>query len=282
MSQLCVLCLDNSHFMVNEDLLPSRLAVQREAANALIHQILSSNAESRVAILQLAPNAKPVRTLTTDEVLLMRALYGVSADGQLRFTRGLEIALLVLKNAPQSETTVRKRVLAFVGSPVSEEDIKQLPSTARKLRRANVSIDIVSFGPEAETDRQKQVLREFLSQMTCDSHLVCVPKDNDMNYFLSTSILFSNAVSLVNERTDPEIAIAVKQSAAEHNTRLDAEMKRAIQESEKSSGIKTESKNSTKETEKNEQTVLSEEEQLALALQLSLLETQIKKSDKKQ
>ena len=49
----------------------------------------------------------------------------------------------------------RQRVVAFVGSPIVEDD-KSLVKLGKKLKKNNIAIDIINFGEEAENTTKLQ------------------------------------------------------------------------------------------------------------------------------
>jgi 26S proteasome regulatory subunit N10 len=282
-----VVCVDNSDFQRNEDFRPNRLAVQKKCVNILCHHILSARPENRVALLTLADH-QTVQTLTNSEIDVMRKLYAIDLkDVDVSVCAAIKTALLVLKNiGVQDQRNHRKRIIVFIGSSLKEED-NEWEVLTKKVRKANVSMAVICFGPEIEP--QIQTLRKFVGELGKDSHLSVVPKGVQMNLFLAESPLFSDSgnVSLVNENSDPELALAMKLSTADAN-HLDADLQRALQESLLTSGVKTDGKNGGnsaakiidhKESKissqpKSDPNFMTEEEQLALSLQLSLLETQ--------
>merc|ERR1712083_673145 len=88
---------DNSQFMRNGDFLPTRLQAQQDAVNLITHSKTRSNPESNVALMTLADLAVLV-TLTTDTGKILAKLHQVAPTGDMRFISGIKIAHLALKH----------------------------------------------------------------------------------------------------------------------------------------------------------------------------------------
>lgn len=85
-------------------------------------------------------------TLTTDRTRILTALTGVKVGGRPKLLSGLLVAQLALKH--RQDKHQRQRIVIFVGSPVEEERDK-LVQLGKKLKKNNVSVDVVSFGEDA-------------------------------------------------------------------------------------------------------------------------------------
>lgn len=92
-----VLCVDNSEYMRNGDYLPTRLQAQQDAANLICRSKLRANPENNMALLSMSDMQVHV-TLTTDSGKLLSKLNLVNPKGEMKFLNGLRVAHLALKH----------------------------------------------------------------------------------------------------------------------------------------------------------------------------------------
>ncbi|KAG8974883.1 hypothetical protein FRB90_009699 [Tulasnella sp. 427] len=128
-------------------------------------------------------------TPTTDIGKILSGLHGTQISGEADVIKSLQVAQLALKH--RQNKNQRQRIIAFVGSsikPKAEE--KALVKLAKKLKKNNVAVDIVSFGGEAEVEDNETTLRAFIEAVQSgeNSHLVTVPAGANL---LSDSIVSS-------------------------------------------------------------------------------------------
>jgi len=72
----------------------------------------------------------------------------------------IAVAQLALKH--RANKNLRQRIVVFVGSPLAADE-KSLVKLAKKLKKNNVAVDVVSFGEDQENaDR----LRAFVDNVT--------------------------------------------------------------------------------------------------------------------
>lgn len=231
-----VVCIDNSEWMRNGDLRPTRLDAQRDAVNLVCGTKLHSNPENTVALMTLA-NREVLVTLTTDMGKILTNLHSVRAKGKIDFLAGLQVAGLVLKH--RQSKNHRQRIVVFVGSPI-EDDEKELVKLGKKLKKNNVSVDVISFG-EDEANRTK--LEAFIEAVNKDntSHVVSVPAGvgSLSDSLVSSPILEGEAGAAglasgeglefgVDPNLDPELALALRVSMEEERAR----QQRAAQQQE--------------------------------------------------
>lgn len=299
-----MICVDDSQFMRNGDIRPNRLRAELDAINVIAHHVISARVENRVGILTLSACPQVLQPLTNNEVNLLRKLYSIKTETlkeEIHLVTGIKTALLTVKFVKKTNamSSVRLRILAFVGSPFNGEQ-SQLDSLVDDLNKAKVSVDIVCFG--SENSSKHKMFETFVAKLKT-SNFIVVPNDKVMaNVLAESPIMSSNrTVSLVNENIDPELAMAMKMSTEDHNTQFEADMKRAIEastiQSDKSqSKISEEEENlqkaidmsmefmkkndipvvkhndSSKTQTETQGKYMSEEEQLAMTLQMSLMQ----------
>ncbi|KAI9223485.1 hypothetical protein BC828DRAFT_375814 [Blastocladiella britannica] len=175
-----VIVIDNSEWMRNGDYPPTRLSAQSDAVHLLFNVKTQSNPENTVAVLTSA-GAQPevLVTLTADHGKVHAALHAVKPSGAARFATAVQIAQLVLKH--RGNKNQRQRVVAFVGSPLvpDTEDVEKatadLVKLAKKLKKNNVAVDIVSFGEDARNGPLLDAFVAAANSADNGSHLVTVP-----------------------------------------------------------------------------------------------------------
>lgn len=160
MPESCFLCLDSTEYMRNGDYYPNRMFSMLEAVNLLVSAKMQLNAENTVGFLTAGGNACTVfETLTMDVDRVLSSLANVKIKGKVcHFSAALRIAALALthRTNPRSE----KRIVIFVGSPIRETE-KELETLAKKLRKDDVAVDVVSFGVPENVD----LLSGFVSKV---------------------------------------------------------------------------------------------------------------------
>ncbi|CCW72252.1 unnamed protein product [Phytomonas sp. Hart1] len=263
MPEACFLCLDSSEYMRDGDQFPNRLMAEQEAANLLVNAKIQRNAENVVGFLTTGGSACTVyETLTLDVDRVMASLSKVTIRGpKCHFAKGLLIASLALTH--RTNPRAEKRIVAFVGSPVQETP-KDLETLAKKLRKEDVAVDIVSFGVEENVP----LLESFVQKVSRNdnSRLLSVPKDANLTDVLMGSTIFHDEEIFSPERgggasvgfgvdpnVDPELAMALRLSLEEEEQRQAANATRPT-----TAPVETDISN------------MSEEEMLRRALALSM------------
>merc|ERR1712037_806890 len=213
-------------FMRNGDFLPTRLQAQQDAVNLITHSKTRSNPESNVALMTLADLAVLV-TLTTDTGKILAKLHQVAPTGDMRFISGIKIAHLALKH--RQGKNHKTRIVAFVGSPI-EADEKEMIKLAKKLKKEKVNIDIVNFG---EDESNTDVLNKFVTTINgkegTGSHLVTIPPGPHLSDALVSSPIVQGEDGGggfefgVDPNDDPELALALRVSMEEQRARQQAE-----------------------------------------------------------
>jgi 26S proteasome regulatory subunit N10 len=141
----------------------------------------------------------------------------------------------------------KQHIIVFIASPI-EETTQALVRLARKLKKNNISIDVVNFG---ETAANTSKLEEFMTTIDTEtSHLVTVAPGS----YLLSDMLLSSPILMgedgapppgmapgmggdasgfefgIDPSLDPELALALRMSLEEENARQQAEAQRAAME----------------------------------------------------
>eukprot|EP00299_Pterocystis_sp_00344_P011583 c5429_g1_i1.p1 GENE.c5429_g1_i1~~c5429_g1_i1.p1 ORF type:complete len:356 (+),score=75.80 c5429_g1_i1:49-1068(+) len=216
-----IICIDNSEFMRNSDYVPSRFEAQHDAVNFLAGAKTQQHPESTVGIVAMSSVTDSVEVLlnlTNDFGQLITSIHKAKIHGKIHFSTSMNVARLALKHRQNRHQA--QRIIAFVGSPI-EEDTNELTQLGRKLKKNNISVDIVNFGQEAENTEK---LEAFVDAVNRDgsSHLVTVPPGPH----ILSDILVSSAIAgqtsdgqpgyMGVDELDPELAMALRMSMEEH------------------------------------------------------------------
>ncbi|KAF5284488.1 hypothetical protein FQA39_LY17023 [Lamprigera yunnana] len=309
-----MICVDNSDYMRNGDFLPTRLQAQQDAVNLVCHSKTRSNPENNVGLLTLA-NVEVLATLTSDVGRILSKLHAVTPDGNINLHTGIRIAHLALKH--RQGKNHKMRIVVFVGSPVAAEE-KELVKLAKKLKKEKVNVDVISFGEDTvNTD----VLTTFINTLNgkdgSGSHLVTVPPGPHLSDALLTSPIIQGEDGTggaglgtsgfefgIDPNEDPELALALRVSMEEQRQRQEDDARRAKEASAAEGGIIS----TPIREEPNEEALLeralamsmeegevsssssaptvdfanmTEEEQIAFAMQMSMQDAQESSSKKK-
>ncbi|CAE6443754.1 unnamed protein product [Rhizoctonia solani] len=237
MLEATILLIDNSEYMRNGDYQPSRFGAQADAVNVVFTSKTDANPESTVGLMTLAGKAPEVLvTPTTNHGKILSALHQTKIGGSVDLATGLNVAQLALKH--RQNKNQRQRIIVFLGSPL-ETDEKSLVRLAKKLKKNNVAVDVVSFGEEDINDSLLRVFVETLNSSD-NSHLLSIPSGSNLlisDAILSSPILAgddgippgamggaeaggSNQFEFgVDPSLDPELAMALRISLEEERAR---------------------------------------------------------------
>ncbi|KPI84279.1 putative proteasome regulatory non-ATP-ase subunit [Leptomonas seymouri] len=222
MVEACFVCLDSTEYMRNGDQYPTRMMAEQDAACLLANAKLQANAENTLGFLTMGGNACVVHeTLTNNVDAVMTSIGNVPITGKrCNFSAGLQIASLALSHRTNSRA--EKRIVAFVGSPVTEKET-ELEALAKKLRKDDVAVDIVVFGVESNIE----LLRGFVSKVSKkeNSRFLSVgPRENLTDRLMGDAILLGENAPEggegvsgmggfgVDPNTDPDLAMALRLS----------------------------------------------------------------------
>ena len=186
-----MLCIDNSDFSRNSDYQPNRLDAQKDAINILAGIKSQENPENSIGLMSLAGVPRLLVTPTDDLGKFLNTLYRVSAGGVANILNGLQKAHLALKH--RENKTQRMRIIMFLGSPIHTAN-EELQLVAKKLKKCNVAVDIISFGNYSDNGDK---LKSFISNVnkTNNSNLIEVIDTNISNAVLNDSKLTNGSSS---------------------------------------------------------------------------------------
>ncbi|CAL1285281.1 unnamed protein product [Larinioides sclopetarius] len=302
-----IICVDNSDYMRNGDFLPTRLQAQQDAVSLICHSKIRSNPENNVGLLTLANRPEVLTTLTTDVGKLLSKLHQVQPKGYISLCTGIRVAHLALKHRQGKHH--KMRIVIFVGSPIDDDD-KEIVKLAKKFKKEKVCVDMVNFGEDAaNTDKLTLFINTLNGKDGSGSHLVTVPPGPHLSDALVSSPVVqgedgSGAVGIggmgfefgVDPNEDPELALALRVSMEEQRQRQEEEARRnvsattneqqtgqpaadgsneeAMLEQAVAMSLATESNTTTASPAVPDFSAMTEEEQIAYAMQMSLQQTQ--------
>jgi 26S proteasome regulatory subunit N10 len=215
--------------------------------NLIFSSKTNANPESSVGLMTMGGNQPEIlTTLTTDIGKVLDGLHRTKIKGSSHFVTGINVAALALKH--RQNKSQKQRIIIFNCSPV-EEDEKNLVKLAKKMKKTNISIDIVAFG-ELSDDTLKK-LRAFNenSQSAEGSHLAEVQPSGNLlsDSLVTTPILGGDGSSGgagagdaggdaggsggndfefgVDPSVDPELALALRMSFEEEKARQEKDKK---------------------------------------------------------
>lgn len=238
--------IDNSEYMRNGDYLTTRYQAQLDTVEVLFRRKTYSNPENTVGLMTMAGESTVVASnLTTDYGQILSGLHSATINGTAQLTTGIQVACLALKN--RQNKTQRQRVVVFVGSPIAESE-QELEKLGKRLKKNNISIDVVNFGEEQLNTTK---LEKFISTVNSNdtSHLVTVPpgpyllyeqvdrspilrEDSGDSGFEDPSNIGGGSVGgdangfdfgMDDPNMDPELAMAIRLSLEEEAARQERE-----------------------------------------------------------
>lgn len=241
-----VLCLDGSEYMRNGDYVPTRMEAMKDAAGLLCRIKTDVNPESTVGIVAcgfpLGP--KVLCSCSPDNMgALLTACSSLSiGGGKSDFTKGLQVSALALKHRRNKHGD--QRIVAFVGSPVDEDEAR-LVKLGKNLKKNGIAVDVIAMG---EFEGNEAKLKAFVEAVdkTNNSHLVVIPAGVLPSEVLMTSPVVLGAAGIAGEgeagasgagaanaafaeyggidpSLDPELALAMRASMEEARSRMTAE-----------------------------------------------------------
>ena len=186
-----IICLDNSDWTRNGDYFPSRWETQIDAANFIIENKCEKNPENALGIISMASKVEVHSSLTNEESRLLHCISDISINGECDILTALNISMLTLKH--RMNKNQKQRIILFVGSPIKNTP-QEMSLIGKKLKKYNVSMDIISFG---HVEENKEKLTQLLNSVnnSNSSSLTEVP----VGSYIMDALLTS---SIVNEGMD--------------------------------------------------------------------------------
>ncbi|KAL6946920.1 hypothetical protein ACO0QE_001774 [Hanseniaspora vineae] len=228
MPETIAIIIDNSEYSRNGDFPVTRYQQEIDAVNYIVRNKRNSNIENKLAIIAgageaphvLLPNAEP-------NAILHEPL---TVGGSLQVNTSIQIGQLIKPN----------QIILFICSPIvfqnAEVEKQNLVKLVKKLKKNNISLDIVNFG---ETHHNTSFLEELLEN--CEGSLLTVSPGPKLLYeHLATSAIlggpgeeFASGGDVgfqggddfmdfgVDPSMDPELAMALRMSMEEEQARQD-------------------------------------------------------------
>lgn len=229
-----IVCIDNSEWTRSGDYAPTRFQAQADAVNLLAGAKTQANPENTVGVLTMAGKTPRVLvTPTPDLGKVLNCMTDIVVEGEANISSSVQIAQLALKH--RQNKNQRQRIVIFAGSPV-QEDKDMLVKIAKKLKKNNVAVDIVSFGHEADNEDKLTAFHGAVNSND-NSHLVTVPPGPVLSDVLIGSPIFQGEGGAafggggggggggegfefgVDPNLDPELAMALQVSLEEERAR---------------------------------------------------------------
>jgi 26S proteasome regulatory subunit N10 len=272
--------------MRNGDYSPNRILAVQEAANILISAKMQQNAENTVGFLTMGGKAcNVVESLTADADRVQASLTKIPLVGdRAHFARALQIACLALSH--RSKPHAEQRIVVFIGSEIREES-SALEALAKKLRKDNVAVDIVALG----VYETQNVLVEFNSKINKDnnSRLLIIPEGHSViDMVVAHPIVLGNEAAAqmaasggqgdagfqfgFDPNMDPELAAVLRMSLEEERQRQLRESQAAASATTSTVPTDTVQADSAPPQSSPAQAENEEDDELALALKMSVLE----------
>lgn len=244
-----MIIVDNSESSRNGDYTSTRWQAQVDAVSIIHNAKLRANPQSAVGLMSMGGKGPEVlATFTSDFGSLLSGLHRTKIHGTSHLSSTIQVAGLALKHRP--ERPQRQRIVVFSCSPI-EEDEKSLVKLAKKMKKNNVSIDVVAFG-DLESDQTKK-LEAFVENVKGGdgSHLAIIPPSPNLlsDELQMTPILGGegaapgaggdgdgDAFGMEDAaENDPELAFALRLSLEEEKNRQEKERKDQEEQQNKSS-----------------------------------------------
>ncbi|KAH8733050.1 26S proteasome non-ATPase-like protein regulatory subunit 4 [Phaeosphaeriaceae sp. PMI808] len=242
-----MIVVDNSEASRNGDYVPSRWEAQQDAVNLIFSAKTGANPESSVGLMSMGGSTPEIlTTLTTDIGKILDGLHRTKIKGISHFVTGINVAALALKH--RQNKSQKQRIIIFNCSPI-EEDEKNLIKLAKKMKKTNISIDIVAFGELSDDTTKKLQAFSDNVQSAEGSYLATIPPSANLlsDSLITTPLLGGDGTSGaggaggsggeggasggndfefgVDPSVDPELALALRMSFEEEKARQDKEKK---------------------------------------------------------
>lgn len=217
--------LDTTEYMRNCDYFPTRLSAEQEAAFHVFTTKLNANPQNTVGLMTLSGTVKVSFVSSSGRFQAGLRETQIDRTENPTLCKAIQVAQLALRHR---HSTQRQRIIAFIGSPVSdsEQDLKKL---AAKLKKNGIALDLVSFGQEGENS---SVLSEFVAATNStdpshSSHFLDAPPGVDelVDQLSRSEILGGSGAGNafgnddLDMDDDPELMMALRMSLEEQRAR---------------------------------------------------------------
>jgi 26S proteasome regulatory subunit N10 len=180
---------------------------------------------------------------------ILDGIHRTKIKGSSHFSTGINIAALALKH--RQNKLQRQRIIVFSCSPIAEDE-KALVRLAKRMKKNNISIDVIAFGsPDDDTVKKLTDFNDAVKGAD-GSYLGVIPPGPNLlsDTILATPLLANEGVGGssgaagaaggggeggdvgasqfefgVNPEVDPELALALRMSYEEEKARQEKERK---------------------------------------------------------
>ncbi|KRZ19182.1 26S proteasome non-ATPase regulatory subunit 4 [Trichinella zimbabwensis] len=291
--------VDSSDYMRNGDYFPNRLQAEIEAITLIVQCKLRSNPENQVGVLAMSNGVNLINALTQDDGKIYMKLHTLIPRGTANFLNGIRVSQLALKH--RYGRTHKGRIIVFLGSPLKNAD-NEIFKVAQRMKKEKIAIDVIAFGEEARKSKKLSLFASIMNSSGSENcQLVMVPKGSSLQEAVLSSPIVrredgtlpnvpmipgSNFDFGIDPNEDPELAMALRVSLEEQRQRQQAEARLAEAQQTTEGGTENVVKSEatlTEETASEEMDTspsqanveaMTEDEQILLALQLSLKDAQ--------
>ncbi|VWU52737.1 26S proteasome regulatory subunit RPN10, putative [Hepatocystis sp. ex Piliocolobus tephrosceles] len=178
-----IICIDNSDYNRNEDILPNRFLSQIDCINVLCCNKTSMHYRNNIGVIMMAGDKIKVKvSLTNDIGLLLSCIHDIKMEGSCDVIRSLLIAQLALKH--REDKNLEQKILLFVGSPL-EVNHKQLINTGKQLKKNNIAIDIISYGNIDKNRENLKLLFENVNNNDNCRFIECPENETNLSVLCS-------------------------------------------------------------------------------------------------
>ncbi|CDO63851.1 proteasome subunit alpha type 5, putative [Plasmodium reichenowi] len=208
-----IICIDNSDYNRNEDIVPNRFLSQIDCVNVLCCNKTSLHYKNNIGILMMAGDKIKVKvSLTNDIGQLLSCIHDIKLDGTCDIIRSLLIAQLALKH--RVDKNLDQKIILFIGSPFNVNE-KQLINTGKQLKKNNISVDIISFGNIDKNRDKLMMLFESVNNNDNCRFIECPEYENNLSKFVLNSFLNNNDFNIGNIQDDDQLLNAMQLSLEE-------------------------------------------------------------------
>ena len=231
-----MICVDNSELMRNGDFLPSRLQAQQDAVNMVCHSKTRSNPENDVGLLTLA-NTQVLATLTTDAGRILSKLHQVQPEGAINLLTGVRIAHLALKHRQGKNHRSRIIVFLGSPINFDDKELEKLARKLKK-EKVNVDIICFGEENGGTDGLASFITTLNGKEGTGSHLVTIPPGPHLADALISSPViqgedgtgavgLAAGGFELVDPNEDPELALVLRVSMEEQRQRLEDEARRS-------------------------------------------------------
>jgi 26S proteasome regulatory subunit N10 len=210
-------------------------------------------------------------TLTNDVSRILNSIKGIQLAGDSDFVTALNIATLTLKH--RQNKNQKQRIILFIGSPI-KHSVEEMVQTAKKLKKYNIAVDIISFG---NVDENRDHIQQFYNNINNanNSSIQEVPVGYNIMDVLFSSPIFNEAsgydMPVENMGTNNNNQNQVPNSGG-GMSQFERDMHLAIQQSLEEERKKKDESVKPEKKDDIEITPIEEEDELEAAKRLSMEE----------